>query len=199
MILSCAGRECKINAPDFQPRLNKLDQHGWSDGHIQASNQWRAARERNFHAPKTVERETMRSGTRSILGVAALVTLLASPPVAAAHVGSSAGVLGPLLLRITGFVGRVPDGIPTLGTFTVSVDSTVVTLDLSAVQTLNGPLTEGPAALRQFDLFTPNLLVVGDRGLLRQLAAAAPHTQITVFGYVHPGARRMFVVQVETA
>jgi hypothetical protein len=134
-----------------------------------------------------------------MLPVAALVTLVASTPVAAAHVGSSAGVLEPLLLRVTGFVGGAPDGTPTLGTFTVGVDTTVVTLDLSAVQTLNGPLTEGPAALRQFDLFTPNVLVVGERSLLQQLTDALPHTQITLFGYVHPGARRMFVVQVEMA
>jgi len=140
----------------------------------------------------------MRAGTRSILGVAALVTLLAFTPVAAAHVGSNAGVLGPLLLRVTGFVGGAPDGTPTLGPFTVDVDSTVVALDLTAVQTLNGPLTEGTAALRQFDLFTPNVLVVGDRALLHLLTDAVPHTQITLFGYVHPGARRMFVVQVET-
>jgi hypothetical protein len=141
----------------------------------------------------------MRLGTWSILPVGMLVALLAFTPVAAAHVGSNAGVFGPLLLRITGFVGAAPDGTATLGRFTVDVDTTVVTLDLSAVQTLNGPLTEGPAALRQFDLFTPNLLVVGERGLLQQLTDALPHTQITLFGYVHPGARRMFVVQVEMA
>jgi len=141
----------------------------------------------------------MTLGIRSVLAVAALVAQLAFIQVAAAHVGSNAGVLGPLLLRITGFVGSAPDGVPTLGTFTVDVDTTVVTLDLSAVQTLNGPLTEGPSALRQFDLFTPNLLAVGDRSVLRLLIDALPHTQVTLFGYVHPGARRMFVVQVETA
>ena len=72
-----------------------------------------------------------------------------------------------------------------------------MTLDLSAVQTLNGPLTEGPAALRQFDLFSPNLLLVGEPAILRSLADATPHAQVTLFGYLHQGARRMFVVQVE--
>jgi hypothetical protein len=141
----------------------------------------------------------MRLEMRSITPIAALVALLASTPVAATSVGSNAGVLAPLLLRITGFVEGPPSGTPTLGTFTVGVDAAVIRLELSAVQTLNGPLTEGPAALRQFDLFTPNLLVVGDPGVLQQLIDAVPHTQITLFGYVHPGARRMFVVQVEMA
>lgn len=90
----------------------------------------------------------MRLATRSILGLGALVTLLVSTPVAAAPVGSTAGVLEPLLLRITGFVGGAPDAIPTLGRFVLGIATTVITLDLSAVQTLNGPLTEGTAALR---------------------------------------------------
>lgn len=135
--------------------------------------------------------------TTYIAGLATLAGVLAAP-LAAENLGSGAGVLQPLLLRISGFTGGAPAGTPTLGTFTLGVDKTVVTLDLSGVQTLNGPLTEGPAALRQFDLYTPNLLLVGERAVLRSLTDAAPHTPITLFGYVHPGARRMFVVQIET-
>jgi hypothetical protein len=143
--------------------------------------------------------ERMTHGARYIVGLAILASLLAWMPAAAGNLGSGAVVLQPLLLRISGFAGSAPAGIPTLGTFTFGVGNKVVTLDLSAVQTLNGPLTEGPAALRDFELYTPNLLVVGDPALLRSLSDAAPHTQITLFGYVHTGARRMYVVQMETA
>lgn len=139
----------------------------------------------------------MKHPATSLLRLVTLAAVLARLPALAENLGSGAGVLQPLLMRISGFVGGAPEGTPSLGTFTLGVDDRVVTLDLSAVQTLNGPLTEGPAALRQFDLFSPNLLVVGDPEILRTLSDAAPHTQVTLFGYVHPGARRMFVVQVD--
>jgi hypothetical protein len=140
----------------------------------------------------------MKHRTACIFGLAALAPLVACAPVAAESLGSGAAVLQPLLLRISGFTDGAPQGTSTLGSFTLGVDHKVVTLELSAVQTLNGPLTEGSAALGQFDLFHPNLLLVGDRELLRNLAGAMPHTPVTLFGYVHPGARRMYVVQVET-
>ena len=123
--------------------------------------------------------------------------MVASAPAAAQHLSSGAGVPQPMLLRISGFVGGAPRGELSLGTFTLGFDDRVIALDLSAVQTLNGPLTEGPAALRQFDLYSPNLLLVGDPDILRKLADAAPHAQITLFGYLHQGARRMFVVQID--
>src|SRR5512136_2903381 len=100
----------------------------------------------------------MKQRTQYIFGQAALLALLAGGPVSAEQFGGSAGVPQPLLLRISGFVGRAPQGTPSLGSLTLGVDHRVVTLDLSGVQTLNGPLTEGPAALRQYDLYTPNLL-----------------------------------------
>jgi len=128
-----------------------------------------------------------------------LAIMVASVPAAAQHLSSGAGVPQPLLLRISGFVGGAPRGTLSLGTFTFGFDDRVIALDLSGVQTLNGPLTEGPAALRQFDLYSPNLLLVGDPDILRKLADAAPHAQITLFGYLHQGARRMFVVQVDAA
>ena len=141
----------------------------------------------------------MNHRTTFLLCLAALASVLVCLPAQAENLGSGAGVLQPLLMRISGFVDSAPAGAPSLGPFTLGVDDTVVLLDLSAVQTLNGPLTEGPAALRQFDLYNPNLLVVGDPGILRNLTGASPHTQVTLFGYVHPGARRMFVVEVDAA
>jgi hypothetical protein len=133
----------------------------------------------------------------SILGLAMLAATVASVPAAAQHLGSGAGVPQPTLLRISGFVDGAPSGTLSLGTLTFGVDDKVIALDLSGVQTLNGPLTEGPAALRQFDLYSPNLLLIGNPDILRKLADATPHAQITLFGYLHQGARRMFVVQVD--
>ncbi len=135
----------------------------------------------------------------SLLGSVMLATMVASLPAAAQHLSSGAGLPQPMLLRISGFVGGVPPGTLSLGTFTFGVAGKVIALDLSGVQTLNGPLTEGPAALRQFDLYNPNLLLVGDPDILRKLVVAAPHAQITLFGYLHQGAWRMFVVQVDAA
>ena len=142
-------------------------------------------------------RHRATSRFRLVTLVSVLTGALACTPAAAENLGSGAGVLQPLLFRISGFVGGAPPGIPTLGPFTFGVDHSVVALDLSGVQTLNGPLTEGPAALRQFDLYSPNLLLVGEQDVLRNLTEAAQHTEVTLFGYVHPGARRMFVVQVD--
>ncbi len=141
----------------------------------------------------------MTDRATSLLRWATLASLLVAFPARGETLGSGAGVLAPLLMRISGFVDGAPAHAQSLGAFTLGVDDTVVELELSAVQTLNGPLTEGPAALRQFDLFNPNLLVVGDSEILRKLTDAPPHTQVTLFGYVHPGARRMFVVEVDAA
>ena len=141
----------------------------------------------------------MKQGTLSILGPTMVAMILASAPATAQHLSSGAGVPQPMLLRISGFVGGAPQGALSLGTFTFGVDDKVVAVDLSAVQTLNGPLTEGPAALRQFDLYSPNLLLIGEPDVLRNLTDAAPHAQVTLFGYLHQGARRMFVVQVDAA
>jgi hypothetical protein len=141
----------------------------------------------------------MKSRSARILLLTGLATALACVPAKAADLGAGAGVPQPLLLRISGFVDGAPEGTLSLGPFALGVGQAVVTLDLSGVQTLNGPLTEGPAALRQFELYTPNLLVVGEPKVLRSLMDAVPHAQITLFGYVHQGARRMFVVDVQAA
>ena len=141
----------------------------------------------------------MKQRLASLFGLVMLAIMVASPPATAQHFSSGAGAPQPMLLRISGFVGGAPRGTPSLGSFTLGVDDKVIPLDLSGVQTLNGPLTEGPAALRQFDLYHPNLLLVGNPDILRKLADAAPHAQITLFGYLHQGARRMFVVQVDAA
>ena len=141
----------------------------------------------------------MRLGGMCTSGLAALaLALVLATPASALQFGAGAGVAQPLLLRISGFVGGAPQSVPTLGRFTLGVGKAIVTLDLSAVQTLNGPLTEGPAALQLFDLYTPNLVAVGEEAVLRGLTGAPLHTQITLFGYIRAGARRMYVVQVET-
>ena len=102
----------------------------------------------------------------------------------------------PILLRFTGFVASAPEGEKTLGTLTLGIDHAVTTVELAAVQMLNGPLTEGPAALRAFELYNPNLLCVGSRKLLDSIRAAPPRRQITVFGYLR-GPRRLLVVEVQ--
>src|SRR5262249_18517489 len=116
--------------------------------------------------------------------------------VPAFQVGSGSAVPQPTLLRLTGFVGAAPAGVTTLCSVTLGIDDRVTTLDLSAVQTLNGSLTEGPASLRQFELFSPNILLVGEAALLRGITEAPAHAKLVVFGYTRPGARRMMVVDV---
>jgi hypothetical protein len=132
---------------------------------------------------------------RSVL-LAALALLLARAA-GAFDFGPGAGIAEPPLLRLTGFVASAPQGTRTLGTETFGVGSTVVTLQLTAVQTLNASLTEGPAALRQFDLYTPNLELIGEPSLLERVREAPEQTKITLWGYVMTGAQRLLVVQVE--
>lgn len=110
-----------------------------------------------------------------------------------------AGIPQPPLLRLIGFVGSAPAGMKTLGPITLGIDRSVKTLDLTEVQMLNGPLTEGRAALRQSELYNPNLELIGDRGLLRRISAAADHTKLTLFGYLRSSGRRLLVVQVNAS
>ncbi len=133
------------------------------------------------------------------LAATAVATALAAEPARAMGFGAGVGASRPILLRLRGFVGSAPQGVATLRPFTLGIDSTVITLDLADVQTLTGPLTAGRAALHQFDLFNPNLLLVGERALLQHIRGTPPHTQITIFGYVRQGARRLLVVRVEAA
>jgi hypothetical protein len=104
------------------------------------------------------------------LAVVALVLALTAGTASASDLSSGLGLPQPTLLRLTGFVGGAPQGAATIGTVTLGLDHTVATLDLSEVQTLNGPLTEGRSALRQFDLYSPNILLIGDRTLLRGIS-----------------------------
>ena len=113
--------------------------------------------------------------------------------------GPGVGLAEPPLLRLSGFVGSAPQGIRTLGTETFGVRSQIMTLELTAVQILNASLTEGPAALRQFDLYTPNLELIGEPALLERVRTAPGQTEITLWGYVMTGALRLLLVQVDAA
>jgi hypothetical protein len=137
------------------------------------------------------EEVTMRA-----VRMAALMLLLAGAA-RAFDVGPGVGLAEPPLLRLTGFVGSAPQGTRTFGRETFGVGSRVVTLELTAVQTLNASLTEGPAALRQFDLYTPNLELIGEPSLLERVREAPEHSQITLWGYVMTGAQRLLLVQVD--
>jgi len=141
------------------------------------------------------------SGSQRCTGVGWIVVaaLLALPGTGSAeHPQGGAGPPMPILLRISGFVSSAPAGSQLLGPLTLGVDQAIVTLQLTGVQTLNGPLTEGRAALRQFDLYSPNLLLVGDPKLLAMVRQAPPGTQLTIFGYHHGGDRRLILSNVET-
>ena len=131
------------------------------------------------------------------VAMATFAVALTVGTVSASDLGGGTGLPQPTLLRLTGFIGSAPPGAkPTLGRITLGLDHIVTTLDLSGVQPLNGPLTEGRAALRQFDLYSPNILLVGDRALLGSIGAAPLHSKIAMWGYVMPGARRLLVVAV---
>jgi len=134
---------------------------------------------------------------RSTLATAALTLVLTAAPAGAFHFGSGAGLPQPTLLRLTGFVGSAPHGVTTIGAVTLGLDHTVATLDLEGVQILNGSLTEGRSALRAFDLYSPNLLLVGRRDVLRDISGAAEHSKVTLIGYIIPGAQRLLVVEVD--
>lgn len=136
--------------------------------------------------------------TRRFCAAAGLL-LLAVGPLAAVGLepGPGAGFPLPLLVRITAFVDTAPPGEQTLGPLTVGVDHQVKTLALIAVQMLNGPLTEGRAALRQQSLYHPNFLLIGNPELLQQIRSAPAQSKLTLFGYFRPGSTRMLVVEVD--
>ncbi len=140
----------------------------------------------------------MRNACVGCVTVIALATLLSCVEAAVAFdTGPGAGIPEPILIRITGYVHTAPSGETTLGPFTLGIDHQIQTLALTAVQMLNGPLTEGPAALRQYWLYHPNILLVGDPELLRAIRSAPPQTKVTLFAYILSGTQRMLVVQVD--
>lgn len=130
--------------------------------------------------------------------VATVLTVTFTARIALAGFAPGAGVAQPTLLRISGYVGGAPPDAKTLGAVTLGIDHTVVTFALRAVQSAGGELTEGRAALRQTELYNPNLLVVGPPALLQQISTAPPHAQLTIFGYLNGNSRRLMVVQVDT-
>ncbi len=140
--------------------------------------------------------------TRQIAGVGLALVLLAAFPVAS--LGGYPGVGGggspqPLLLRLTGFVGEPPTNADPMARVTLGIGQrTVVTMALTAIQIMNGPLTEGPAALEPFVLYEPNLLLVGDPALLVRLQTWSPNVPAVVYGYLRGGSRRMVIVAVDS-
>jgi hypothetical protein len=126
--------------------------------------------------------------------------LLASGTLAAQglHTGPGVGTLQPTLIRVTGFVSEAPEGVTTLGPLTLGVGPEVKTLALTGVQVLNGPLTEGPAALRHYWLYDPNVLLIGNSRLMEEIRSAPAETKLTLFAYLE-GSNRMLVVQVKRA
>lgn len=140
----------------------------------------------------------MRISRTPFVVAAALVGSLYSTRLAVAFdTGPGAGIPQPILVRITGFVHSAPAGETTLGPLTLGVDHQTKTLALTAVQMLNGPLTEGPAALRQYWLYHPNILLVGNAELLRAVRSAPAHRKLTLFAYILSGTQRMLLVQVD--
>lgn len=131
--------------------------------------------------------------------VAAVLALVGTATAQGIHPGPGAGIPQPILIRISGFIGNAPGGTTTLGPLTLGVHDQVVTVELTEVQMLNGPLTEGRSALRQSDQYNPNLLVVGDPALLRQLSTAPVQSKLTLFGYLRGGDRQLLLVQVDQA
>jgi hypothetical protein len=132
------------------------------------------------------------------MAIAGALLLLATGISAAQGGHSGVGNLQPTLIRVTGFVSAAPQGVTTLGPLTLGVGHQVKTLALTAVQVLNGPLTEGPAALRHYWLYQPNVLLIGNAGLLREISSAPAQTKLTLFAYVE-GSNRMLVVEVDRA
>jgi hypothetical protein len=131
-----------------------------------------------------------------VIGGALLLQTVRVPAAQGLYPG--AGNLQPTLIRVTGFVSAAPQGITTLGPLTLGIGHKVQTLQLTAVQTLNGPLTEGPAALRHYWLYEPNVLLVGNAGLLKEIRSAPAQTKLTLFAYVE-GSNSMLVVAVDRA
>lgn len=100
------------------------------------------------------------------------------------------------LLRLRGYVGSAPTDARVLGPLTIGVDSKTLTLQLTEVQTLNGPVSEGISVLRAFDLYDPNLLFIGDAKLTDQVRQAATGAYLTVYGHV-VGEQRLLLVEVD--
>lgn len=132
--------------------------------------------------------------TRLVITAAALAMLAAQTSAADGLHGP--GTLQPTLIRVTGFVKDAPNGVATLGSLTLGVGHKVETMALTGVQILNGPLTEGPAALRQYWLYNPNLLLIGNSRLLEEISSAPTQTKLTLFAYLE-GSNRMLVVKVD--
>jgi hypothetical protein len=130
------------------------------------------------------------------MAIAGALLLLATGTSAAQGAHPGVGNLQPTLIRVTGFVNNAPEGVTTLGPLTFGVGRKVETLQLTGVQTLNGPLTEGPAALRHYWLYEPNVLLIGNAGLLKEISSALPQTKLTLFAYVE-GSNSMVVVEVD--
>jgi hypothetical protein len=100
-----------------------------------------------------------------------------------------------ILLELAGFKTSAPPEAKTYGQVTLGHDRATTTLVLTRVQMRNGPVTEGPAALRAYDLYTPNLLLVGDPGLVAQVASAPEQAELTLLGYLS-GSRHLILVEV---
>ena len=132
--------------------------------------------------------------------VAVLIrTVAGASPLLALEVGPGASLLAPNLIQLSGYVTQAPADAATIGSVTLGLPDGETLLILSKVQVRNNGLTEGTSALRGVQLYKPNLRLVGDVELLRAIGSAAPQTQLTVFGYLNVGSRRLFVVAVEPA
>ena len=132
---------------------------------------------------------------RRVLTIAIVVTTVLSQGPAWAIFGT-VGRAETCLLRIRGYVGNAPADARVLGPLTVGIDSKRLTLQLTDVQMLNGPVTEGRSVLRAFELYDPNLLFVGDPQLVDQVREAPPGAYLTIFGYI-VGEQRMLLVEIE--
>jgi hypothetical protein len=133
---------------------------------------------------------------RLVITAAALAMLAAQTSAAGGLNGPATGTLQRTLIRVTGFVSHAPQGVTTLGPLTLGVGHKVQTLQLTGVQTLNAPSTEGPAALRHYWLYNPNILLIGDSRLMKEIRSAHAETKLTLFAYVE-GSNRMLVVEVD--
>ncbi len=131
----------------------------------------------------------------ALLMAAILVTAVLSQGTARA-ISGAVGKAQTYLLRLRGYVGNAPGDVRVLGALTVGVDAQKLTLQLTEVQTLNGPVTEGRSVLRAFDLYDPNLLFVGDAKLIEQVRQAPVGAYLTVYGYI-VGEQRMLLVEIE--
>lgn len=111
-------------------------------------------------------------------------------------ISSMAGRTQTYLLRLRGYVGNAPSDARVLGSLTVGIDSKGLTLQLTDVQTLNGPVAEGMSVLRPFALHDPNLVFIGEPKLVGQVAEAPVGTYLTIYGYI-VSEQRMLLVEVQ--